>query len=142
MPAVLIGDQYVPAVVQLLQTAKQKVDIIVFDWRRHPHDAENPVSKLEAALVDAQRRGVKVRVITSSDTVCAELRTLGFITHRQYFAKLVHAKMMLLDDRIAVVGSHNFTQNAFTTNIEVSVVVDFESTANPLSAYFKNLWPL
>jgi len=52
----------------------------------------------------------------------------------------VHAKMLLIDNRIAVVGSHNLTKMGLTKNLEISLAVTFDNPQNELVAYFQNLW--
>ena len=139
---IIIGKEFVNKVVPLIERAKESIKIIVFDWRLYQHDPSNPVSKLVLALKGAIERGVRVQVLLSNDLVRAQLSTLGFECKRLYSDKLVHAKIMLIDDRVAVIGSHNYTQNAFQMNLEVSVALDLYTRDNDLKEYFDHIWPL
>jgi len=47
---------------------------------------------------------------------------------------------MIIDGKLAILGSHNYTMSAFTKNLELSVVLDDEETLGILGEYFKDLW--
>lgn len=138
----LIGAAFCDEVIKLVDAAVLSVKVIMFDWRLYPNQPSHPVSKLVTALVAARRRGVCVQVLLSNAEVRRELSQLGFECKAIYSSKLVHAKVMLVDDVVAIVGSHNYTQNAFTMNLEVSLVAYFNTTENDLKLYFDRLWPL
>jgi len=140
MPTLLIGPNYVDGVVPLIQEAKRTIDIIIFDWRLYPGQTKHPVMRLTAALVEASRRGVKVRVLGANALARAQLKQMGLDVRALYAVKLVHAKVMCIDGVVAILGSHNFTQSAFTRNLEVSIVADLGAAAAQFSVYFDNLW--
>ena len=143
MPSnIFIGAQFVDGVVPLIHSAQHSIDIVVFDWRLYPQQPESPAGLLLHALQNAHDRGVEVRVITSNEAVAAQLRQYGFKVERLYFPRLVHAKVMIFDGLRAVLGSHNYTQAAFSQNIEVSALIDLGSVDNELTRWFTNLWPL
>lgn len=139
-PQVIIGKRFLPAVTLLIEDAKQTIDIIIYDWRIRPTQTHYPGTVLLHALQAAATRGVRVRVLTSSATIVQQLRYTGLECKILYTEKLMHAKMMLIDGRKAIVGSHNYTQSAFTSNLEISLAVQLEHADNDLSQYFKNLW--
>lgn len=139
-PIVLIGKKYVEKVSQQIAAARQSIDIIVYDWRLRPSLPTHPVSLLVRALLDAQRKGVRIRALVNSADVQRNLKLYGIDAKVLQTQKLMHAKMMLIDNRVAVIGSHNYTQSAFTSNLEISLCCTFESQDNELTQYFKNLW--
>ena len=47
---------------------------------------------------------------------------------------------MIIDNEIAILGSHNYTMSAFTINYEVSVIIQDKEVVNRLKTYFENLW--
>ena len=136
----LIGPKFVPGVVPLIEGAKRTIDIIIFDWRLYKGQTNHPVMRLTAALCLAVARGVRVRVLGSNGLTRAQLETMGIKTKQLFSNKLVHAKIMCLDGNIAVIGSHNYTQSAFSRNLEVSLVVDLGGAAVHFESYFNNLW--
>ncbi len=55
-------------------------------------------------------------------------------------AKLLHIKLMIIDNKIAIMGSHNYTKNAFNINHEVSIITRQETDILRLKEYFNNLY--
>lgn len=139
-PIVLIGKKYVEKVIPQIEAAKQNIDIIVYDWRLRASLPTSPVSLLVQALLGAQRKGVRIRALVNSAEVQRNLKFYGIEAKVLQTQKLMHAKMMLIDDSIAIIGSHNYTQSAFSTNLEISLCCTFANKDNELSNYFKNLW--
>lgn len=139
-PTVVIGKKYIEKVVPLITAARQSIDIIIYEVRLRPTIPTHPVSVLLRSLQDAATRGVRIRALVGNAFIAEELARYGIVAKTLHSQKLMHAKVVLLDNCVAVIGSHNFTQSAFTSNLEVSVVVQFAAAENDLSTYFKNLW--
>lgn len=131
MIGTIIGKNYPAKVIPLVDAAKFSIRIIVFDWRWYPNDPGNPVQLLNQALVRAVRRGVKVEAIANNNDIVAVLRSVGVDAKKLNIKNLVHAKLMIFDDNVVVIGSHNFSQAAFTTNMEASIIVsDFDGVSD------------
>lgn len=139
-PVAIVGPKFLEKVVPYISRARSTIDICVYDWRIDLNDAKHPVSKLLQALREAQARGVHVRVLHMHEPTAKVLSDMGFEVKRVYTRKLMHCKMMLLDSRYAIVGSHNYTLSAFTENLEVSAAIDMENEENELQAFFTNRW--
>jgi phosphatidylserine/phosphatidylglycerophosphate/cardiolipin synthase-like enzyme len=94
-----------------------------------------PSDRFENALLQARRRGVEVIVFTNS----AETNDIGWshvTAARSHYERLLshgvrlyeadgttlHGKAVLVDDRIATVGSHNFTRRSFRHNGEANIL--------------------
>jgi phosphatidylserine/phosphatidylglycerophosphate/cardiolipin synthase-like enzyme len=93
-------------------------------------------------LIAARRRGCVVRVITNVVDVINILNQERIFAKKLLIPNIVHAKMMIIDGEIAVVGSHNYTQSAFTMNYEVSLLVYDSDVCKNLLEFFNNLfWP-
>lgn len=58
------------------------------------------------------------------------------IDEAQYF---IHSKIYIIDEKIAFVGSVNFTKNAFRTNYECYVKIEDPNTVTSISHEIKNL---
>lgn len=140
MPHVIMGAKFVDQVVPLIDEARSRIDIVIFDWRLYPKQPTHPVSRLVDALKSAVQRGVKVRVVVANDGLRDALNRMGFESKRHDSQRMLHVKMMLIDKRFAIIGSHNYTQSAFTENLEVSLAVDLGTEENELTKYFYLLW--
>jgi phosphatidylserine/phosphatidylglycerophosphate/cardiolipin synthase-like enzyme len=83
-----------------------------------------------------------VRALVNNDAVKARLEIGGVNVRRLHSKKLLHTKMILIDNKKLVIGSHNFTQSAFTMNEEASVMLEMSSVDNDFVKYFTALWGL
>jgi phosphatidylserine/phosphatidylglycerophosphate/cardiolipin synthase-like enzyme len=138
----IIGKEFPEKVIPLIDQAKYSIKIVVFDWRWYPNDPANPVQLFNQAIIRAKRRGVKIQILGNSEDVLKIFREQGIEAKKSVGKNLLHAKMMIFDDKDLVLGSHNFTQNAFTMNFEVSIYVpDCPGMENYLR-FFNTLWQL
>jgi phosphatidylserine/phosphatidylglycerophosphate/cardiolipin synthase-like enzyme len=98
-----------------------------------------------AALGTAESRGVEVRLIVDAsmdeDTqvVAVELYNMG-VEIRLSETLYIHAKLMVIDREVAVVGSQNFTQTSLDDNRELAIVVTDSSILERCLAVFERDW--
>jgi phosphatidylserine/phosphatidylglycerophosphate/cardiolipin synthase-like enzyme len=136
----IIGKEFPKKVIPLIEEAKKSIKIIVFDWRWYPHDPANPVQLFNQALVRAKRRGVDIKVLTNMSDIISILNNLGIEARKLTSKNLLHAKVMIIDDEILIIGSHNYTQSAFTMNLEVSIIIKDQQEISRVINYFNNLY--
>ncbi len=105
-----------------------------------------PDEALLRALVIAVRRGVEVRVLVpahsnhplsdfASGSCLRDLSEAGVIIHR--FTKMLHAKTLLVDDGLCVVGSANFDMRSLFLNYEIALFFPGAEEAERLSRWFE-----
>ncbi len=129
---------------QFIDTAKHRLDI------QHPKYVDAVILERIAAAAD---RGVKVRVLCGGrhgisewdilDTF-ASLRTLrrfGVKVHKQKNLR-VHAKLLLVDDERALIGSMNIDRSAFDLRRELGILVSDPPTVARLTQIFAADWAL
>ena len=146
-----IAQDYPKRVVPLVETAQNTIEILMYEWKWYGHESAGGVQKLNLALISAARRGVKIRVllniesmghaITKINTRTAQILRLSNVEVKFGQVGIVtHAKMMILDDNILVLGSHNYSKAAFSRNQEASIIVEGRDEILPYRKYFKGLW--
>lgn len=138
----IIGNQFSKKVIPLIDSVKLSIKIVVFDWRWYPSDPANPVQLFNQAIIRAKRRGVKIQVIGNCDDVLKILNNEGIEAKKAITRNLVHAKMIIFDDKDLVIGSHNFTQSGFTLNHEISSYISDCSNIKDYIRFFNSLWSL
>ena len=136
---IIIGNEFPDKVIPLIKDAKKTIDIIVFDWRWYPQDPGSQVQLFNQAIVQAARRGVKIRAIANNDEIVKILNQNGCEAKKILTKKLVHCKIMIIDGEIIITGSHNYTQSAFQMNLELSVIL-FPEKITDFSNFFQNLY--
>jgi cardiolipin synthase len=106
-----------------------------------------PDEALLRALVIAARRGVDVRVVTpersnhllsdfASGSCLRDLSAAGVMIRR--FARMLHAKALLVDDCLAVVGSANFDMRSLFLNYEIALFFSGQAEVERLSLWFED----
>jgi len=138
----IIGSNFPKEVKPLIENAKKTIDVIVFDWRWYSHDPAHPVQLFNQCFVRAARRGVLVRVLLNNNSILPTLVSLGIKAKCPNIEGLVHSKMIIIDEKDLVIGSHNFTQSAFTNNLEVSTYLSNYEEVDKLLKLFNNLYNL
>lgn len=142
-------EDYHTAALRFIAGAKHRVTIAVYVIRV---DDDGPVDHIFQALGDAVRRGVEVRVVLdrgvdwrtgAPDTKHVEparrLTQLGVRVVLDEEKRTTHAKVLVVDDRHVVVGSHNWTRSALTANREWSVQIDDEGIARQIQSELSSL---
>ena len=137
---VIVGKEFSSKVVPLIESAQHSIRIVVFDWRWYPNEPGSPVQKFNNAILAAKRRGVDVKVISNVDDVCRILKEQGIQARHPITPSIIHAKFIVIDESICVMGSHNYTQNAFTMNHEISFKVDDKEACKRLREFFDILF--
>lgn len=105
-------------------------------------DGDGPVQGLLDALAAAAARGIDVRVcldagpdpVTGAEedknqAAAAWLAAHGVRVVRDEAKVTTHAKVVVVDGRWLVAGSHNWTRAALTANREISLLVDDPASA-------------
>jgi phosphatidylserine/phosphatidylglycerophosphate/cardiolipin synthase-like enzyme len=137
---VLIGKEFPKELRKLFDEAKTSIDIIVFDWRWYKTKPACETQLFNQSIVRAIRRGVKVRAIVNSNEIIETLTSLGVKAKKLISPRLVHVKMIIIDENVVVVGSHNYTESAFERNFELSVVLRDVETDNRFNKFFNNIY--
>lgn len=135
---------------KLLNQATERIDIIA------PYFF--PSKDCVAVLKQAERRGVKITILTNSlDTTNRPINHIALMTqmrHRlgtlpiyQYTGdRTLHAKGLIIDQRIACVTSYNFNRRSEFRDTELALIIRDKKFTNALadqfSAYFEQSKPL
>ena len=138
---IVIGSNYPTKIIPFIDQAKISLDILMFDWRWYKNDISNPVQLLNQAIVRAVRRGVKVRALTNYAELVDLLRFLNIDAKLWPKKSLLHSKCLVIDKSITVMGSHNWTNNAFTSNYETSFIQFDPDVSEQMTTYFNDIWP-
>lgn len=140
------------ALHHLLGQAQREVSLLLYELAFYPAYSDSPSTLLLQALVEAARRGIKVRVLLESgerDTRLAETNKLGAAWLSAYGIEvrfdspqtIMHAKCSFVDGCHVWVSSANWNYYSLAKNVEGGVLIlGAPELANPLGAYFLNLW--
>jgi len=146
-----IATDYPKVIVPLLNSASHKIDVIMYEWKWYTHESAGGVEKFNLAFQAAARRGVKVRVLLNIESMGHAITKINTRTEQYLrmagcevkFGQIgiaTHAKLIMIDDRILVLGSHNISKGSFSRNQEASIVVEGGEAIRAYLDYFKLLW--
>lgn len=147
----LIARQYLSRVPAVLEGAKTSIQVVQFVMQLKGKSARMSSRELGIKLAAKARDGVRVQVLLNSagggwrapalnrqaapwlKERGVEVRTLGA-------SRTCHAKILIIDGEVAIVGSHNWTPYALERNFEVSVLVRDAACVGQLTRHFEQLW--
>lgn len=149
-PLVLLpNEEYFYRVYELMNRANSSIHVIMYVVKYDPEEtaARDPANALIAALKTAHDKGLDVKVIVDDVTKSDYPETITYLKTQGIPVKLdpksgitTHAKLVIIDGRIIIIGSHNWTESALLRNNEYSVSIHSSEVALEVERYFQNLW--
>jgi phosphatidylserine/phosphatidylglycerophosphate/cardiolipin synthase-like enzyme len=150
VPARLILDgpddagNYARCAERLIGGAHERISLALFVMRR---EDDGPVGELCQALARAAARGVVVTVLLDAgkDALTGVedrnrdavewFTSQGIRVVRDEHEVTTHAKVLVIDGRQILMGSHNWTRSALSRNRESSVLIDDPAQARAIEAW-------
>jgi phosphatidylserine/phosphatidylglycerophosphate/cardiolipin synthase-like enzyme len=116
----------------LIKSAKKELDI---------YNEEMADASIIDALISAEKRGVNVNVVMTYESAdknaFTELKNAGVQMHLFHGEKFyIHAKMVLVDDDYAFLGSQNFSYTSLNQNRELGIFLSDPTIINSLYKTF------
>ena len=136
----IIGKEFPDIVIPMIEKARKSIDIIVYDWRWYPDQIGAKIQRFNNAIIQSAQKNVKIRTISNSRKTIHVLEKFKIKAKQINTRGIIHTKLMIIDNEVAILGSHNYTMNAFTINLEVSVIIINKEVIERLKQYFINLW--
>ena len=144
--AVLKNNDFLPALLKAIDEARDEIFISIFSFRAGVHKRSYP-DRILAHLGRAVKRGVDVKVVLeitgkTSDELSAQnrktkrlLEEQGVVVYLDSPRKTTHTKLIVIDQRLVILGSHNWTQSALKYNNEISLLVESQELAREARDY-------
>jgi phosphatidylserine/phosphatidylglycerophosphate/cardiolipin synthase-like enzyme len=137
---IIIGKEYAQLVIPLIKNSKKSIKIIVYNWLWYPTETGSKIQNFNNAIIQAHKKGVEVKVVVQKMQIAEILRQEKIKVRRIESSKVLHIKLMLIDEKIAIIGSHNYTMNAFNINYEISAIIQEAAAVKKLNDYFQNFF--
>jgi len=131
------GEEGERSLIKYLGMAKQTLDVCVFTISN---------DKLAKALESAHNRGVKVRLISDDECVknkgsdVQDLADKGIPTRTDKSSSHMHNKYVVVDNRILITGSFNWTWQAVKYNQENLIIVEKAELVKKYHESFEKVW--
>lgn len=124
--------------LQAINEANDRLDIAIYNFE----DKE-----IAQAVLNANNRGVNVRVITDANKAEKDSRAaiLDEFSQNQIDVKIntsrkMHLKMAIIDEKLIVTGSYNYTEASANENLEQLITLSNEKLAKEWTDIFADLW--
>ena len=148
---ILPDSLYYDALVDYVRQADTSIDMAMFLFKTTESKKNRP-KKLLTELINAKKRGVRVRVVfeksgyedsinEENQKVSRKLRKHGVTVLFDSKRKTTHTKLIIIDQRYCFVGSHNLTHSALAYNHELSLLIDNRELAGQLIEYIDGIVP-
>jgi phosphatidylserine/phosphatidylglycerophosphate/cardiolipin synthase-like enzyme len=136
----VVGKQYHKTALDLIEGACWTIDVMMYEWKWYENDPSSYVQRLNQAIIRAVRRKVQVRALVNEAGQAERLRALGINARTNLSSVVMHTKALIVDGEHVLIGSHNFTEKAMTSNIETSIYYEDPDHAEQLSKLMVSLW--
>ena len=147
-----MNEEYYPALINEIENADSNIDIVLYEFKWY--DNNNSVIQLRNLLVQKAGEGVKIRIILDQSKWYGQItdlskennKTGNWLAERGISVKMdslkttTHDKLVIIDNSVVLVGSHNWGSSALTTNNEASILVRGGEAAGYYEDYFEYLW--
>jgi phosphatidylserine/phosphatidylglycerophosphate/cardiolipin synthase-like enzyme len=125
-------------IIKSIENAEESINIAMYSLTD---------SEISRAIVRAKERGVVIKIYLDSKEVNAEHSKSRFfikegienvrLSSNRY---LMHNKFAIIDNKIVITGSYNWTASAGQRNDENLLVLDEEKIVKKYQDYFYHLW--
>ncbi|MGB9731371.1 MULTISPECIES: phospholipase D-like domain-containing protein [Calditerrivibrio] len=142
----LADDSLIKEMLSDIEFSRESIFISIYMFKT---DGTGDADQLKDALIRAAGRGVKVYVVmdvakeditTEANTSTGkELSNHGIMVKYDSPLRKLHSKLMIIDEKIVYIGSHNYTNSAFSKNNETSVRIISDKIAKEAISYIKNI---
>jgi phosphatidylserine/phosphatidylglycerophosphate/cardiolipin synthase-like enzyme len=131
--ALVRDEAYLPLAVELIEAAQSSIRVVMLRIALVTDDAGDPARRLVDALVEAQGRGVEVRVLLDqaegsarfeSLPAAAALAAAGIVVRWGEPERVTHTSLVVLDRSRVLLGSHAWTPESLRLRRETSVYVE------------------
>jgi DNA uptake protein ComE-like DNA-binding protein len=147
----LAGLLYYTRLPRLIGQARDRIDVCMFHIAM-PSE-KHPTARVLKALGNARRRGVTVRVLVDRDRerdpylstiinrpAINRLQRDRIAVRVDDSDKLLHSKVIVIDDRTVVLGSHNWTAGSYFGFDDLSFLISSEEICRQQRRRFNELW--
>ena len=152
------GRDYYSIAKNSLQSAEESIYMVMYQVSLYSYDKTSRVYNLVSELIKAHKRGVVVRVVLDQNIDFVSGRNInqwmpegknvwcfkvfkeaGVDVRYDNLTTYTHAKAIVIDSEIIIMGSSNWSKSAFNKNAEVNLSIKSKDLAGEILEYFKTI---
>ncbi|MEJ5306822.1 MAG: phospholipase D-like domain-containing protein [candidate division WOR-3 bacterium] len=142
---------YTKTLVKLFDSSKKTIHAVIYQVGYYPDYPEGEPTDIQNALINAVKRGVKVVIIVDqsswnpslsvkNDEYLKYMRQFGIEVYFDMPDITTHAKFVVVDSTITVIGSTNWSFYALAKNNECAVAVKSKDISLKYEDFFEKLY--
>lgn len=135
---------YFERVFELIDSADESIHLVMFEIKYYDKYPDSEVNRLVEKLIKKNSEGVEVKIIVDqflTDKRAVEILEKTGVNIKWDSTKLTtHNKLIIIDGRIVLIGSTNWSYYSFSKNHESNVIFHDRDSAKKFESYFETLW--
>ena len=149
--------RYFDAVKETIKEAKESIYMVMYIIQASGSESKRKVDELLDELARAKERGLEVKVILDENidfthkgrkTLRADMKSLnayrflkekGINVYYDESSTYTHAKTIVIDRKIVISGSTNWTNTSFEKSFEVTTLIESKALAEEILEEFKDI---
>lgn len=150
--ASLTDEKYLPNLLSSISSANKSVHVIMFDASYYPK-RNSSANDILIFLAAARKRNLDVKIImeggeaflgpefsNGQNDSCSFLKNASIQARFDPKGVTTHAKLIIIDSSVIIIGSTNWNYYALEKNHEASALINSQSAAIEFEDYFSSLW--
>jgi len=152
------GAKYFSVVKEALSKAKKSISLVMYLIELSSHKENLKADQLVSSLIEAKQRGVDVEVILDQNVdflqrrskseweakvksmrAYKRLREAGVKARYDEPVRYTHAKAIVIDENIVILGSTNWTESSLNKSNEINALIKSKALAEEILAYIKTI---
>ncbi|MBS7655176.1 phospholipase D family protein [Candidatus Bathyarchaeota archaeon] len=119
-----------------INKANQSIHIMIYSFT---------LDSIGDALINAYNKGVEVKIVMEKEQLTGyseyyKLKKAGIEVKLDSNPALMHNKVAIIDGKIVITGSYNWSQNAETKNNENLLIIKSKGLAEVYELEFQKIW--
>jgi phosphatidylserine/phosphatidylglycerophosphate/cardiolipin synthase-like enzyme len=129
---------------RIISQARVSIHIASFEMKYYETFPDSQQNQLVRQLIYAKERGVDVKIVvdefSEENNAFELLKENGIEMKHDGNETTTHAKLIIVDGKIVLVGSTNLSYYGLEKNHEANVLIEDEEVAAYYEGYFQELW--
>ena len=128
---------------KIISGAKKSVHVVAYELKYYKNYQPSLENRLIRELIYAKERGVDVKVFADDASMGDAhllLREKGIEVRLDSNETVTHAKVIIVDGRMVLLGSTNLSYSGLEKNNEADILVEDVRVAEYFESYFQGLW--
>lgn len=136
---------------ELFCCAQKEILIATYQIKTSAPNKTSLVNSLISILYSKLLAGVEVKILLNQKYPLSHMRGIAWASYKRIskiginikFAdpkKVLHSKLIIVDNKIIYIGSQNLTNTALASNIETGLIINCVSIAEHFREYYNKIW--